>query len=209
RWLKYFPPQQLFLYWVDNRLDVAKDRSEGAYNPLLRSLSQGTILSVEEAGLRAEEGAEEAVALLATLVPGLGQGEVGHYLEQTLVRGFGDKLRRLKELPVGAPADLRALMPPPAPVAERLRTLFAPAFEKAALNLSLALMMLFPKAVWAQGLVGRFWITSPAKGESSWDKMLNSCFCSNMCADGAVSCAEGCGDSCGASCGDSCSNACS
>ena len=198
-----------FLYWVDNRLDIAKDRAEGAYNPLLRSLSQGTALSVEEAGLHADRGAEEAVALLSALVPGLGKGEVGHYLEQTLVRGFGDKLRRLRALPVGAPAELRALMPPAAPAAERLQAIFAPAFQKAALSLSLALMMLFPKAVWAQGLVGRFWISTVAEENSSWDKMLNSCFCSNMCADGVSGCGDSCGDSCGASCGDGCSDSCS
>jgi Family of unknown function (DUF5685) len=198
-----------FLYWVDNRLDMAKDMSEGAYNPLLRSLSQGTILSAEKARAEAERGAAEAVALLATLVPGLGRGELGHYLEQTLVVGFGDKLRRLRALPTDVVADVRALMPPVPPVAERLRGIFAPAVQKVAFQLSMVLMMLFPKATWAQGLASRLWGATVEQGESSWDKMLNSCFCSNMCADGVSGCGDSCGDSCGASCGDGCSNACS
>ncbi len=198
-----------FLYWVDNRLDLPKDRGEGAYNPLLRSLSQGTVLSVEQAAALADQGAQEALDQLSALVPGLGQGEVGHYLEQTLVRGFGDKLGRLRALPGGEVADLRALMPPAPSAAERLQGIFAPITQKMALNLSFVLMMLFPKAAWAQGLAARFWASSPALDQaSSWDKMLNSCFCSNMCADGANGCADSCGQSCGQSCGDGCSNAC-
>lgn len=199
-----------FLFWVDNRLDLQQDQRNAAYNPLSRALFQGISMSVDAARSHADQQAELALDQLRSLVPGLGQGEVGHYLEQTLVRGFADKLQRLRKLPEGAPASLRALMPPPMPLSQRLRAALTPAWQRAALSFSLALMMLFPKAAWAQGLAARFLATSPVhSSESSWDKMLNSCFCSNMCADGVTSCGEACGDSCGDSCTNSCNPDCS
>jgi hypothetical protein len=107
-----------FLFYMDNALDLPKDRREGGYNALDRA---GTTVADALAAARDE------VDVLRGLVATLPARPERAFVHHALVTGFRDKARRLAHLSPEAHAagNLRALLPPRPPLLEQLRRVAA------------------------------------------------------------------------------------
>lgn len=146
-----------YLFYMDNVLDFPADTRNGAYNAIARALHVRAAPArvppeVLAAGL---DGAEQALADLRDDLSLLRVPNAS-YLAHTLLLGFDDKLRRLRDLAPDrrARADFSALLPPRESFLQVARGQVVGAWSaftvRAWVSAGLLLSPLLPRVAWAR-----------------------------------------------------------
>lgn len=145
----------LFLFAMDNLLDLGRDLKAGQYNALARAFGlragQGPQAAAREAALGL---AHRAVEELRAAVAELPLDDHGRYVRRALVRSFEQKLAAFEALsPAAAQGATLATLRPRAPLLPRVRALVSQrlALAGGGLRMAVAMLALYLFPSWKAG----------------------------------------------------------
>ena len=145
-----------FLFYMDNLLDLHRDVQSGGYNALARAHGVLSTQAVpEQVWTDGLNGATQQVDALERIVAELPVTGHRSYLQNTLVWGFRDKIRRFQRLSVSsrAEAGLRTIMPPTLSLLGAAKKAATTPLRVATTRLQLAAALVltwaFPQRAWA------------------------------------------------------------